>query len=132
MRPILERPAFRRELDLHAQTERAAESPCPNIAEGFGRFLPRDNCRFVRIAASSLNELLNHLDRAEAKRLISATERVALSALTERALSVTVGYAAYLQDAKPPRSRRRPGRRPNDERGTLNDEPERGTSNEER
>jgi four helix bundle protein len=43
VREVIDRPAFGRHPKLREQLEEAAESPCPNIAEGFGRFYPRDN-----------------------------------------------------------------------------------------
>jgi four helix bundle protein len=135
VREILERPGFRRKLDLRVQLEKVAESPCPNIAEGFARYLPRDNCRFVCIAAGSLNELPDHLNRAEARQLISPTECNELTALAQRALAATSGYAAYLRDAKPPRPRRRlkrPRPNPEPEPGTANVEPGTPNANAER
>lgn len=48
VRAIVARPVFGRDFTLRDQLSDAAESPCPNIAEGFSRYFPRDNARFVR------------------------------------------------------------------------------------
>jgi len=47
---LINAPGFNRYPRLKDQMRRAAESPCPNIAEGFSRFYPREFARFVRIA----------------------------------------------------------------------------------
>ena len=125
MRPIVDRPAFRRHEKLRSQIEEASESPPSHIAEGFARYVPRDNARFVRMAAGSLNELLVHLTRARARRLITAEEHAELSRLTRRALGAASSYAAYLETAEPPPRRLRPPRRErkNQEPSTSNQEP---------
>ena len=63
MRPILDRAEFVRHSALREQMEKCIERPCPQIAEGFARYLPGDNAKFVRIAAGSLAELLEHLSQ---------------------------------------------------------------------
>ena len=78
VRPIVDRAAFGRYLKLREQLEEAAESPCPNIGEGFTRYFPRDNARFVRVAAGSLTEVIEHLGRAHARRLITTEESESL------------------------------------------------------
>ena len=116
MRPVVDRPALDRWPDLRTQLDRASESLAPSIAEGFARFYPRDNARFVRIALGSLVELLNHLGRARARRVITAEEERELGALATRAKKATTAYLGYLRTASapPPRSRRNP-RPPNPE-----------------
>jgi four helix bundle protein len=111
MREILARSGFAAHGDLREQLEKSSERPCPNIAEGFARYLPADNARFVRIAAGSHSETIEHLDRAHAKKLITAQELTDLQTLARRARGAATGLIRYLQSADaphlPPRRHRR-------------------------
>lgn len=111
MREILARPGFSDHKKLHGQLEESSEGPCPHIAEGFARYLPKDNARFVRIAAGSHLETVEHLDRAHAKGLITTQEMTDLQTLARRARAAATGLIRYLQTAEaphvPPRRRRR-------------------------
>jgi four helix bundle protein len=102
VRPLIERPGFRTDFALRDQIRDAAESPCPNIAEGFSRYLPRDFARFLRIAKASLSELLEHLDRAVAQRLITAEEAAAVASYARRSRGAASKLIVYLESAKPP------------------------------
>jgi four helix bundle protein len=101
VREILERPAFRRDAVLHGQLDRSSSGPCPNIAEGFSRYYPLDNARFVRIARSSLSETIVHLGKALRKQLISTDEHEALVHLASRARGAATKYIVYWR--RPPR-----------------------------
>jgi four helix bundle protein len=46
---------------LCEQLRASSDSVPANLAEGFGRYYPRENARFVRIAKASLTETQNHL-----------------------------------------------------------------------
>ena len=61
---LTDRPAFRRDLKLHSQTEDAVNSACRNMAEGFGCETHREFARFLRIARRSLNELQDAYEAA--------------------------------------------------------------------
>ena len=115
LEPILERPAFRRDFELWDQINRAVNSPCPNIAEGFSRFYPRDNARFVRIAKGSLSELLVHLPRAVRKKFVSEEEAALATSLARRARGAVIGYLVYLENCPP---RKPPSERPQKPPGT--------------
>ena len=113
--PLLRSAAFSREPDLQDQMIRASQRPCPNIAEGFGRYYPRDNARFVRVARGSLDELLDHLARAKARGVLAKPDAERLIRLANRAAGAATKYLVYLESAKSPlppgqRSRRK---RPN-------------------
>ena len=58
------RSEVRRHVRFCDQILRSTESAPSNIAEGFGRFKPREFARFVRIALGSLSETQNHLRAA--------------------------------------------------------------------
>jgi four helix bundle protein len=102
VRSVVDRPAFASYETLRSQLRESSERPCPNIAEGFARYLPRDNARFVRIAAGSLAETTDHLGRARACRLITAQEESELVSLARRARKAANGYIIYLQSAEAP------------------------------
>ena len=130
VRAILARPGFANHPSLHEQLEKSSEGPCPNIAEGFSRYLPDDNARFVRIAAGSLSETIEHLSRARAQRLITTQEMEVLQTLARRARGAANAYVRYLQSSEaphvPPRRRRRrprPDAGPNQNRNPEPREP---------
>jgi four helix bundle protein len=93
--------------DLQHQLRRAIDSPCPNIAEGFARYYPRDFARFVRIARGSLAESLEHLHRAAALKVITATQLAETARILRRAIGATTRLALYLETAEAPRTRPR-------------------------
>jgi four helix bundle protein len=102
IRPIVDRPGFAAQPKLRSQIEESAERPCPQIAEGFARYRPKDNAKFVRTAAASLNELVDHLERAKARRLITNEEAAILQSLARRTRAAASRYIRYLQTAKAP------------------------------
>ena len=99
---ILARPEIRRDGELHDQLKRASEGPCPNIAEGFARYKPRDNARFVRIAKGSFSEIIVLMTRAVRKKMIGELESEPICRLARRARGAATGYIRYLERAKPP------------------------------
>jgi len=120
VREIVKRPVSSRDFTLRDQLSDAAESPCPNIGDGFSRYYPRDNARFVRVAKSSLTEVIEHLKSALAKQFVERVEHDEIVSLARRARKAAIRYIQYLETATapgapPPRSRRprRPPRRAN-------------------
>ena len=96
---------------LAVRLRRATRSPCPNIAEGFSRFKPRDFANFVRIAKASLSEFIDHMKEAEACGYTTPAETADLIVLAKRARGAATGLIQYLEHAKPPKGsgkRRRP------------------------
>ena len=110
---ITSSPSFNRYPRLKDQMQRASESPCPNIAEGFSRYYPREIARFVRIATGSLSELLDHLKLATRRRLVSEEDARNLESLAKRARGASTKWVRYLE-ATPPS-----GPRPGDEARNL-------------
>jgi four helix bundle protein len=110
---VVSRPAFRAPAWLRRQLHEAAESVCPNIAEGFSRYHPRENARFVRIAKGSLSETIGHLERARALGLIEEDETAEITTLARRARGAATHYIRYLESATAPNvPRTAPRRRP--------------------
>jgi four helix bundle protein len=58
---LLRKPAVQRDLDFRDQLQDSARSAPRNIAEGFGRYLPREFSQYLRVANGSLMETSNHL-----------------------------------------------------------------------
>jgi four helix bundle protein len=107
MRPILARPELRNDFDLWKQLKRATKSPCPNVAEGFSRFHPRDFAHFVRIAKGSLSEFIDHMGEAQASGYTNPAETAELIVLAKRARGAATGLIRYLEHAKPPNGHRK-------------------------
>src|SRR5580765_3835783 len=125
MRPILERPVFNRDPDLRSQLRRASEGPCPHLTEGFSRFYPADNARFVRIALGSLKELMVHMERALAGRFVAQKEPDDVVRVATSAAKAATGYIKYLDRAEVPGAPRR-------RRTTRNSPPSRKDGNPRR
>ena len=93
------------------QIRRSSGGPGPNIAEGFGRFTPREFAHYLRIAVSSLMETRTFLLRG--RRLGYWKPDVAAGALSlcDRALDITRKLlASKLRQIDEKQSRQRPPR----------------------
>ena len=53
------------------QFVRSIDSISANIAEGFGRFTKKDKIRFYQISKGSLQESIDWLDKAKARKIIN-------------------------------------------------------------
>ena len=84
-------------IDAAEQMVRAAESISANIAEGYGRGLTRDNCRFVRIAVGSATELEDRLLAAARNGRASPTATDPVVARTRRVRALTTGLLGWLE-----------------------------------
>lgn len=90
------RPAFARDLRLHAQAEDAVNSACRNIAEGFGADTHREFARFLRISRRSVNELQDAFRAALQKGYLSNEDLGAARLLMRRWYPAMKGFIAYL------------------------------------
>jgi four helix bundle protein len=79
------------------QLSDAASSAARSIAEGFGRFRPRENAQYVRVAKGSANEVLSLLFEARAKRYLTEEEFPRFETAANRAIGTIVGYLRYLE-----------------------------------
>jgi four helix bundle protein len=71
---ILERPALRRDFELHGQLDRSSSRVGPLISEGFGQGTDRHFASYLHRARGSCNEVVAHLAVAKKKRYINAAE----------------------------------------------------------
>jgi four helix bundle protein len=94
---ITARAAVLKHRDFCEQIQTSSRSAPANLAEGFWRYRPRDNARFVRIALGSLGETANHLHDAWKENYISEDEYVSLAKLVRRALGITIRWHTYLK-----------------------------------
>ena len=89
-----------RDEKLWNQLRDAVRSAPRNLAEGFGRFKPREFAHFTRIARASLLETLNHLQDARQSKYMDAQEVDSLIRLNKRALKATTRLLKYLESCK--------------------------------
>ena len=91
---------------LRVQMRKAANSGCTNVAEGFGRFYPKEFARYLQISRASLKELGEHLLEPEIAHIVPANELAELTALIDRAIGASTRLIRYLSRADPPRPQR--------------------------
>ena len=87
---------------LRSQLTRATQSACSNIAEGFGRYQPRDFARFLRMSRGSLTEVQEHLESARQAGIVGESEFRDLVHLASRAIGAVTRLIRYLEKAKAP------------------------------
>ena len=90
------------DLELKAQLDEAVDSPCPNIGEGFSRYYPKDNARFVRVAKGSLTEVMEHMRKVRKRGFATPEECGEVCLLARRARGAVNGYVVYLESAPAP------------------------------
>jgi four helix bundle protein len=106
------------------QIRDASSSACRNTSEGFGRFRPAENARFLEFARASLSEVQDGLIEAKQKKFVDDELYERLWALSRRALGANTNYMKYLQ--KCARTGAKPwetGKRRTKNQGTENLEP---------
>jgi four helix bundle protein len=87
---------FSQHVRIREQLRASAASAPSQLAEGYGRFEPGDNARFVRIARASVMECQNHLQDAADRGLISEETRKMHDARAEDLLKEVEAYLGYL------------------------------------
>jgi four helix bundle protein len=96
-----------RDLDYCGQLRRATSAATRNIAEGFGRYLPDDFIRYLRIANGELKETWETLQDGRDRGYFTEEEIVPLQRLSRRASKAATRLIAYLQRANAPNERPR-------------------------
>jgi four helix bundle protein len=92
-----------KEFKYRDQIRDSSRSAPSNIAEGFGRFRPRDSARFFEIARASLMETQNHLIDGRDCGYLSDSLYSRLMNLSRAALKATTNYMrAKQRDGKHP------------------------------
>ena len=94
---LTEDGAVSRNFRFRDQIRDSSSSAPANIAEGFGRFRPREFAFFVRIARASLLETRNHIQDAQNKRYFSETDAADLLKLQVRATIAATRLLKYLE-----------------------------------
>jgi four helix bundle protein len=89
-----------RNVKFRDQIRRSSSSPPANIAEGFGRFKPREFTHFTRIARASLLETRNHIEDGRKKKYFGEEDSAKLFELQVRATRATTGLLRYLDSCK--------------------------------
>src|SRR6266545_7313275 len=97
-----------RDFEFRDQIRNAAASAPRNIAEGFGRYVPRDFAQYLRIANGSLMETANHLRDGVDRGYFTADQISDLLILAKRSSAATTHLIKYLQHAPNPRTHERP------------------------
>jgi four helix bundle protein len=78
------------------QVQDAISSACRNTSEGWGRFRPGENARFLEFAHGSICEVQDSLVEAKQKRYIGEPLFDRLWTLSSRALGANTNYMKYL------------------------------------
>jgi four helix bundle protein len=76
------------------QIRDSSRSATRNIAEGFGRYYPKEFARYLRIAIASLHETKDHLHDGNARHYFSETKHTELVRLTVRAIKASTRLVA--------------------------------------
>ena len=95
------RSAVARHRDFCDDIRRSARSAPANLSEGFYRFRPRDNAKFVRYALGSLGESKNHLRHALKEHYITQDEFNEMWRSAKRAIGAATKYHQYLMSCPP-------------------------------
>jgi four helix bundle protein len=89
--------AAERDFGFRDQLRDAAASAPRNIAEGFGRFFPKEFSQYLRIANGSLMETSNHLEDGCDRGYFKRTDVDPLLVLAKRASAASTRLIRYLQ-----------------------------------
>ena len=83
---------------LTSQLRRCSVSVPANIAEGYGRYLPKDNIRFLRIANGSLYELQTLVELAQDFGYIKRDDFKTIENDSEEMIRILSGYIKKLSE----------------------------------
>jgi four helix bundle protein len=92
---------FNRDWRLRNQLRDAGSSVVANVAEGFGRFRPREFARFLRTANGSVHEVRTHLDDAVGREYVCLESVADLRKLCQRTSIAMTRLIRYLDRCDP-------------------------------
>ena len=95
------RPGVARNEKFCDDIRRSARSAPANLSEGFARYWPRENAKFVRYALGSLGESKNHLFDALKERYITREEFNEMSRYARRAVGAATRWHRWLMSCPP-------------------------------
>jgi len=98
---LIRKPIVQRDLDFRDQVHDSAASAPRNIAEGFGRYLPREFSQYLRVANGSLMETSNHLLDGYDRGYFTKAEIEPLLILARRASAAATRLLRYLRTVPP-------------------------------
>jgi len=104
---IINRERVKKDFDFCDQIRRSARSAPRNIAEGFGRYLPGEFAKYLRVANGELKETTDALRDGFDCGYLSEVELTTLQRLAYRASKATTNLIAYLRRSNPPNEHRR-------------------------
>ena len=88
------------DFEFRNQIRASAASSTKNIAEGFGRFSPGDNARFVEIAVSSTMETKDSLKDGVDRGHFTPARVTRAQELAERSIKCSTKFIVYLKSCK--------------------------------
>lgn len=113
---LIRKEAVKKDLEFRNQIRHAAASAPRNIAEGFGRYLPREFAQYLRVANGSLMETSNHLEDGRDRGYFTDAEIEEPLLLARRASGASTKLLRYLQSAPDPRTSERTNEPPGNPR----------------
>lgn len=91
-----------KDFEFRDQIRNAAASAPRNIAEGFGRYQPRQIRQYLHVANGSLMETANHLQDGVDRGYFRPSDIAPLVTLAKRASAATTRWIRYLSTARAP------------------------------
>ena len=102
---LIRRGPAQTDLEFRNQIRNAAASAPRHIAEGFGRYYPKEFSQYLRIANGSLMETSNHLADGVDRGYFAKAGAERLQLIARRASAAVTRLIKYLQTARPPASK---------------------------
>jgi four helix bundle protein len=95
-----------KDFEFCKQIRASAASSTKNIAEGFGRFNPGDNARFVEFSVASTMETKDSLKDGVDRGHFTPERVVRAQQLAERSIQCSTKFIVYLKSCKNKKKRR--------------------------
>ena len=99
---LLNDPHVQRDFKFRDQLSDAAGSGPRNIAEGFGRYKPKQNAFYVRVALGSAHEILDLFIEAVQRGYLSGIDFPRHETAARRAIGTIKNYLKYLDRCDEP------------------------------